>query len=135
MKFIENIAYFLGGAIAVMESELIMLGEALFYSNFAIYGGSALRGFVSKRILCKSNGKMFIFQRNRVHSFGHGARGGAIFTTLSHLELEGIVFKGNFVRNGGAVSSKDYVLLISTCNFYNNTAVIDGSALSFLVLT
>ena len=72
---------------------------------------------------------MFIFQRNRVHSFGYG--GGAIFTTLSHLELEGIVFKGNFAQNGGAVSSKDYVQHISTCNFYNNTAVIDGSALSF----
>ena len=41
------------------------------------------------------------------------------------------MFKGNFVRNGGAVSSKDYVLHISACNFYNNTAVIDGSALSF----
>lgn len=109
-----------------------MHGEALFDLNFAIFGGGALRGFASKRILCKSNGKRFIFQRNHVQIIrGNQVRGGAVFTTLSYVELEGILFEGNTAWNGGAISSKDVLLHILTCNFYNNSAVNDGSAVSF----
>ena len=129
--FIENAASGYGGAISVSESELIMHGKALFNSNFAGSGGGALEGEANSRILCNSSGERTVFQNNYV--VGLAGLGGAIFTQLSNLELDGILFEKNMARFGGAIrSSDDFSMYIVTCDFYNNSAVVSGGAVSYM---
>ena len=53
--FTENSATFLGGAIVISGSRLEVLGNALFDSNYARYGGGALRGGPSSMISFNSS--------------------------------------------------------------------------------
>ena len=121
--FTENSAIFLGGAIVISGSELVVRGKALFDSNFAGIGGGALRGEANSRILCNNSKERIVFRNNYVSD----GPGGAIFTFASNLNLEGILFEGNMARVGGAISSEDLFMYIVTCNFYNNTASMTGA--------
>ena len=132
VAFIENSAIFSGGAISINSSELMILGRALFEKNFAKSGGGALNGQQNSRILCNNSRERIIFQNNYVDYQNEKiSSGGAIFTNLSHLELEGVLFERNVAGSGGAIASKDIYLHILTCDFYNNTALFDGSAITF----
>ena len=59
------------------------------------------------------------------------AAGGAIFTNSSYVELEGVLFEKNAAGGGGAITSEDIFLSILACDFYNNTAYLGGSAVTF----
>ena len=132
ITFINNSAMLFGGAVSISGSKLIILGKALFEENFARSGGGALRGEQISKILCKSSTKGIIFRNNHVDIHNAiFAAGGAIFTNSSYVEVEGVSFIGNAAGGGGAITSEDIFLCILSCDFYNNTAYIDGSAITF----
>ena len=134
VTFVNNSAMFFGGAMSISGSTLIILGEALFEENFARLGGGALRGEKFSRILFKSDRRRIIFRNNHSDPRNFAAAfapGGAIFTNSSYVELEGVLFEKNGAEGGGAIASEDIFLCILTCDFYNNTANLDGGAVIF----
>ena len=135
IAFINNSAMLFGGAISISGSKLIILGKVLFAENFAKLGGNALRGEKFLRILCKSSRERIIFRNNFFDlQSTMFAAGGAIFTNSSYVELEGVLFERNAAGGGGAIASEDIFLSILACDFYNNTAYLDGSAVTFSVI-
>ena len=129
----HNLATFMAGAIYILGSELTIHGKALFEENYARISAGALMGISNSTIFCNGrSGKRIIFRNN---SIGNAttliAHGGAISSQSSFVKLEGILFENNMGGDGGAIHSTDFFLHILTCQFYNNTALLDGSAVSF----
>ena len=128
----HNFAALMAGAIYIMSSELAIHGKALFEENYAKTGAGALMGILNSKIFCNGSGERIIFRNNYIgNATTLSTYGGAISSQSSIVKLEGILFENNVGGDGGAIKSKDFLLHILTCQFRNNTALFDGSAVSF----
>ena len=129
--FLDNTAIFVGGAMRLFSSVLVLQGEALFEKNIAGQGGGAINSLNHSRIYSRGrdNNSSIVFQNNYVTDrFGFS---GAIFATSTNVELEEISFEGNVARDGGAVYCKKSKVHFSSCKFINNMARVTGGAVCF----
>ena len=124
--FTDNFAFLGGGALTIIgDSELVMLGAALFQRNSVTFQGGAIYGVDHSRINC--SGKNSIkFVNNSAQRWN----GGAIYTSTSSVKLDSLYFEGNRAKKlfGGAVSFDDSNVLIKSCIFVRNPSHIQGGA-------
>ena len=131
--FTENSATFVGGAISVHETNLIMHGKVLFDSNSAGYqfgegAGGALRGQRNSRIYLNGTKGGIIFQSNYLDMVATSlSSGGAISTIACDVQLDQVLFDRNTAGSNAAIDSSDLSIHIMNCDFYNNTATQNGA--------
>ena len=122
--FTDNFA-FLGALTIIGDSELVILGAALFQRNSVTFQGGAVYGVDHSRIYCgRENGIKF------VNNSAQRWNGGAIYTNTSSVELDSVYFEGNRAKKlfGGAVSFDDSNVLIKSCEFVRNPSHVQSGA-------
>ena len=148
-RFIDNRAN-TGGATAIHKETFLLVSYCHFGDNSAKLGGGAIIGmknvtleihgtnFTENNAKSKHGGainvqqnssltiSLCLFERNSA-----GSSGGAIMGSVNiKVSTEEIKFIGNRAKYGGATAvSKESILLVSDCQFRDNTAKLSGGVI------
>ena len=121
VRFIQNIAKARGGAITSDHVNNIYIDDSIFRDNKASYDGGVLES---------SYDNVNIRNSNIENNSAEKGSGGVLSITLGTLFMSNCSVKHSYATNGGAIQGNQCDLDLRHCIFENNTADINGGAVS-----
>ena len=131
-EFVDNGAYYNGGAIYNEESTLL-INNSNFTSNFVVFNpedpdDESLWGYALGGAICNVGKELVLYNSNFNDNFAY--YGGAIDNYVGDINIRNCNFNNNSAVIGGAIENWGGAsIIIDDSNFTNNLADYDGGAI------